>query len=112
MTSTDEQDDRDLFDHDFDGIDHVRGNPRGRLKAVASGEALLKIEDIESLLTDHVLDADAHSKKLGKTCSQLVEFMFSNQKTDPTATLGLIKDLSSLSRAGPAPRRCGSLSSC
>jgi hypothetical protein len=105
ISPTNEHDELDVFDHGFGGLDHLNRNPRGRLKAVASGEAQLKIEDIESLLTDHVLDADAHAKELGKTCSQLVEFMFSDQKADPTATLSLIKDLSSLSRASSEEMR-------
>ena len=73
--------------------------PRARLKAVANGTAPLRVEDVESVLVDHALDADQRAKGLGQTASELVEFLLSDQRPDPEATLRIVKDLSGLSRA-------------
>jgi len=70
--------------------------PRARLKAVASGKAPLRVEDVESVLVDHALDADERSKSLGATASELVDFLMSSERPDPEATLKIVKSLSSL----------------
>ncbi len=91
---------------DFGDVQRLnRCLPRDRLKAAALGAAPLEIKDIESLLTDHILDADEHAKDLSRTCSQLVEFLFSGEQPDPVATLGLVKDLSALCSTSSAEMR-------
>ena len=84
-------------------VEHVK--PRDRLRLAATGAASLKLEDIESLLTEHVLNSDEHAVELGKTCSQLIEFMFSSEKPDPVATLKLVRELSAQARANAKDMR-------
>jgi hypothetical protein len=85
--------------------DRISETPRSRLRSVANGQTPLAVEDVEALLTDYALDADERARDLARTATQLTEFMFSADAPDPVATLGLIKDLSTISRANAEEMR-------
>lgn len=80
-------------------IETSGSDPRSRLKTAAAGKVRLSPDDIEALVVDHIVRSDEQAVELGETCRQLVAFLFSKERPDTEATLGLIKDISSLSKA-------------
>jgi hypothetical protein len=91
-------------------VPEQRLSPRQRLSAVAKGEGQLRQQDIESLLTDLVLDADQRSRSLARRCTGLVEMIFdteSQKHMDPAAALDLAVRLDRVQRRHQADARRG-----
>jgi hypothetical protein len=77
----------------------VSGSPRTRLQRVADGQEPLRLDDLQGLLADHILQADVHVRGLGEQLAALLEMLLGAQArgpADPGAILDLVGRLEAI----------------
>jgi hypothetical protein len=72
--------------------------PLGRLRLAVQGTGEVRRDDLQALLTGHLLDANSQAKVLGSRLSDLLQMLFDSGLTeaDPGTLLRLMARLSSL----------------
>jgi hypothetical protein len=73
--------------------------PRDRLRGVATGTMPLQLADLQAVVADHLLAADAAARLLSDRLGQLVELLLDAQargNLDPRAVLDLLRGLQAL----------------